>query len=599
MIGVYGFMENEVIEAQEKGSASPGSLPGGILGLLFLVLLGGGLFTAGLSVGWYWQAVDIGEVRQAVEASEDAAEAAVKRRLGMDQPRVANLLVQGLELAGAEVPVEVKAEIYRRDRQPRRGLETNFGFLAGLPESFSAAVKESQGNEVLSEEDEEEEDERRLEVIEVEASLGAEGFLLLFLREENRRAMWSWLEEQEGGDLEWLAAHRGIRNTRHFIPMGEPGGQPLEAIALATVVMLEEEAFRPSLQREIVTTAQAAVLERDLGEMEEIYLDLFTFAARFGWEELKVIAGTWESREALRRTAHLLRGAGQYRDLLAAGFVWSGDSGRLARFLAGAPGEHGVDSLRRGLREGPEVLQWMAQQEKLLVDRPWFFPGRVVHYARQIGVGDFFVLRYGLLLVGMMSLVAAFNLVYGRDEPLPLRGRWVFFWLRAILLGVPFTLGIFLISEPFLFPDGLQNPFQIQFFLEAPPPEAGSEETFLGLRMNEITYLSLLIFFVMQVVVYIICLIKLAEVRRQGLDSPTKLQLLENEENLFDTGLYLGLAGTVGSLIFLALGIVEPSLMAAYASTLFGIVFVAILKIFHVRPFKRRLILESRKAPLG
>jgi hypothetical protein len=33
--------------------------------------------------------------------------------------------------------------------------------------------------------------------------------------------------------------------------------------------------------------------------------------------------------------------------------------------------------------------------------------------------------------------------------------------------------------------------------------------------------------------------------------------------------------------------------MAAYSSTLFGIIFVAILKICHVRPFRRRLILET------
>jgi hypothetical protein len=35
-------------------------------------------------------------------------------------------------------------------------------------------------------------------------------------------------------------------------------------------------------------------------------------------------------------------------------------------------------------------------------------------------------------------------------------------------------------------------------------------------------------------------------------------------------------------------------LMSAYASTLFGILFVAILKILHVRPYKRRLILETQ-----
>jgi hypothetical protein len=72
-----------------------------------------------------------------------------------------------------------------------------------------------------------------------------------------------------------------------------------------------------------------------------------------------------------------------------------------------------------------------------------------------------------------------------------------------------------------------------------------------------------------------------------------KLKLMENEENLFDAGLYLGLFGTGASLILLTIGWIKPGLVSAYSSTLFDILFVAILKIFHVRPYKRRLILES------
>ena len=67
---------------------------------------------------------------------------------------------------------------------------------------------------------------------------------------------------------------------------------------------------------------------------------------------------------------------------------------------------------------------------------------------------------------------------------------------------------------------------------------------------------------------------------------------MDNEENLFDLGLYVGLGGTVLSLILVVLNIVDASLMAAYASTLFGIIFVAILKVGFVRPSRRKLILE-------
>ena len=69
--------------------------------------------------------------------------------------------------------------------------------------------------------------------------------------------------------------------------------------------------------------------------------------------------------------------------------------------------------------------------------------------------------------------------------------------------------------------------------------------------------------------------------------------MLENEEHLFDAGLYLGFAGTIISLILVSLNVIAPSLMAAYGSTSFGIIFVSIFKIFHLRPMRRKLLLES------
>ena len=110
---------------------------------------------------------------------------------------------------------------------------------------------------------------------------------------------------------------------------------------------------------------------------------------------------------------------------------------------------------------------------------------------------------------------------------------------------------------------------------------------------DNLATLSLLIFFVLQAIIYIFCRMKLAEIRRQTMPSKLKLRLLENEDNLFDAGLYFGFVGTVFSLILVSLGVVKFSLMAAYSSTAFGIIFVSILKIFSVRPYRRRLILDA------
>jgi hypothetical protein len=78
-----------------------------------------------------------------------------------------------------------------------------------------------------------------------------------------------------------------------------------------------------------------------------------------------------------------------------------------------------------------------------------------------------------------------------------------------------------------------------------------------------------------------------------------KLKLLENEDHLFDAGLYLGFFGTIASLIIASLGLVKFSLMAAYSSTSFGIIFVVVFKIFHLRPARRQLLLAAEAADSG
>jgi len=111
--------------------------------------------------------------------------------------------------------------------------------------------------------------------------------------------------------------------------------------------------------------------------------------------------------------------------------------------------------------------------------------------------------------------------------------------------------------------------------------------------MNPTIILTLLIFFVLQALLYIGCLVKLAEIRRQNVPPRMKLKLLENEDHLFDAGLYLGFVGTIVSLIIFSMGLVQFSLMAAYSSTSFGIIFVVIFKIFHLRPARRQWLLEA------
>lgn len=112
--------------------------------------------------------------------------------------------------------------------------------------------------------------------------------------------------------------------------------------------------------------------------------------------------------------------------------------------------------------------------------------------------------------------------------------------------------------------------------------------------MDSATIISIGFFAFLQVTMYLICLFKIRGIERQPLAPQLKLRLMENEENLFDGGLYIGIAGTATALVLQVMGLIQANLLAAYSSNLFGILCVAIVKIRHVRNAKRRLILESQ-----
>jgi hypothetical protein len=180
------------------------------------------------------------------------------------------------------------------------------------------------------------------------------------------------------------------------------------------------------------------------------------------------------------------------------------------------------------------------------------------------------------------------------ERPFQVRGFHV---AREILFALGFLLVVLLLSEPFLAQESQNVEFPIRLRLpmvgSAAPVENTSAHDSI---MNQLSLLTLLLFFVLQALLYVACLFKLAEIRRQTFPSNIKLKLLENEEHLFDAGLYLGFAGTIISLILVSMGVIKPSLMAAYSSTSFGVIFVSIFKIFHLRPLRRKYLIETETA---
>ena len=206
------------------------------------------------------------------------------------------------------------------------------------------------------------------------------------------------------------------------------------------------------------------------------------------------------------------------------------------------------------------------------------------------------ILKWLLYLAGGFLLAMAVRFarrpVSVLERPLQVRGLH---FAREILFALGFLLVVLLLSEPFLASESQKTEFRFQLRLPTggstvPAGKPDASTTF----MNQTVLLTMLLFFVLQSLLYAASLVKLAEIRRQRVPPRIKLRLLENEDHLFDAGLYLGFLGTIVSLILVSMGVFkQPSLMAAYSSTSFGILFVVAFKVLNLRPARRKLLLEA------
>src|SRR5690606_35345645 len=116
------------------------------------------------------------------------------------------------------------------------------------------------------------------------------------------------------------------------------------------------------------------------------------------------------------------------------------------------------------------------------------------------------------------------------------------------------------------------------------------------LSMDINTLLSIGFFAALQIAVYLVCRAMIQKIDRSDLPVLLKLRLMENEETLFDSGLYVSIGGTATALVLQVLVVVEPNLLAAYSSTLSGITCVHLVKIRHLRPDNTNLHLYGQHA---
>ena len=428
------------------------------------------------------------------------------------------------------------------------------------------------------------------------------------VRLENRGKVLELLQASSRPVMLELLRCRSLTNTLIFPPSLSSSGQAFDAALSICGLLLAEGQVAKSLSDAVLALASEANRGGSSQPLEEVLLGFMSLGQRLNWGQLAELIRQIEDAQTLRLLANIVRRSEEQLPVLYAAVELSGKPAAVAHYLM-EYSRTGLQDLGSSLRYGAGgVNELLRRQERLYnaAVRPragqntalGAFSAFAVDYAWQrpgvaLGVKWFSYLASGFLMA--MALHFARLRATALEAPLQVRG---FHLAREFLFALGFLVVVLLLSEPFLAQESQKAEFAFRLRL----PTVGSAVTPGTTRvkssfMDPKSLLTLLLFFVLQALIYTACLVKLAEIRRQRVLPRMKLKLLENEDHLFDAGLYLGFAGTIISLILVSLGMIKPSLMAAYSSTSFGIIFVSIFKIFHLRPERRKLLLEAEAEP--
>ena len=424
----------------------------------------------------------------------------------------------------------------------------------------------------------------------------SEAILPFLLSETNRAVLREHLATARAPGVQAILKTRELNSTTQFIPVSRPGGQPFEATILLTALLYQGERFSALLAQDIRTVAEQANETRLAGEWESLCMDVLTLARRMDWIQLSELLRQVPSAKALNDFAQLAKAAPDNLAVLYTASLLTKAPDKVAGYVLRF-GKAGAGNLSLALAHGEGAVRLLVERSLPLGPArtvPGFLAGWTLAAPR------------GMLAAKVICFLLAgfgFFLVWRELSPVQTgsrstAGARVIHGQRAVVAG---TLGLMLLAagEPFLLKP-LGSPefrarLKLPVLMNSPVPTDKTETaTKTKPHMDLSTILSIVLFAGLQVAVYAICIMKIREIEMSTASPQLKMRLMENEENLFDSGLYVGIAGTATALVLQVVQVIEANLLAAYASNLFGIVTVAFVKIHHVRACKRRLIMESQ-----
>jgi hypothetical protein len=419
--------------------------------------------------------------------------------------------------------------------------------------------------------------------------------------QESRDKVRTYLSNSGSLGVQSILKTATVTSTGRFVPASRAGGQPLDALILLTGLLYQGEHLSPTLQREVRGLAETAVERNELGDLEGFYLDLLSLGRRLDWTQLAELTKRTESVRTVGEYAHLSRVAPDQLPFIYTGALLSNSADRVAAYLIHY-GKAGSEDLRLAISDGQGAVNLLLQRE-VPVNRS---PGPAMGAASALVLEHprlMLALKYAGYFLGLFLLLRGLDLWIvspaGGSSPSSVASHQS---VRAGILAIVMSALLIVATEPFLLKAAPSSEYRVTLsipMLAATATQTEPAQSSKPVTMETSTLVSIGIFAALQVGMYMACLRKIREIETQNAPPLLKLRLMENEENLFDSGLYVGMMGTAAALVLQVVGVIEPNLLAAYSSNLFGIICVALVKIRHVRGFKRRLILEGQRTSVA
>jgi hypothetical protein len=394
-------------------------------------------------------------------------------------------------------------------------------------------------------------------------------------------------------------ALRELPRTGRFVPANRPGGQTLEALLLLAALLQQGEHLNPAFAREWREAGRQAASRGELGALEPLLIDLLALGRRLDWRQLTQISGTVETISMWNEMGKLARAGGEPFSIALAASLSEQSAEKVLRYRSAHPDTADAD-LRLALASGQGALHLLLNRGVPVNRQPAApVPGAVAGLAL-LYPGTALALKLALFAAGAYLLGGGGLQALASAKPgTPAATASTSANGRAALIALAATVIFLAATEPF----NRTSPAPPAAMLRLAVPVLGNvldpssiNQVPPTLSINMNTLISIGFFALLQIAMYWICLTKIREIETAELPSLVKLRLMENEENLFDGGLYIGIGGTATALVLQVLGVIEPNLLAAYSSNLFGITCVALVKIRLVRPYKTKLILDAQEA---